>query len=216
VVQGRVQTFVNVRIGGPVDVILARAVAMRAELIVVTSRACSGRKNELQRCAAEKISRRAPCPVLTIPEKCGEAIAYSEDFFPESGTVLMPVDFSTAAEQASAPAVGIATQCRAKLLLAHGTETIHLDEDEIHERLRSWPERILNQPVECQTAIWPGGHSLYAILSEALRSEARVIVLPVRSQPWTRKLRAGSITDGVLRQAPCPVLSINETISLTN
>ena len=213
VVQGRVQTFVSIRIGDPVDVIVARAVAMRADLIVMTSRSCSGQKNELQRSSAERVSRLAPCPLLTIPEKCADELAYSMEQFLEGNwrSVLMPVDFSRAAETALQFAGQLSQKKSAKLLLAHGSESDNPVSDEI--RLRKWAEKILDEPVAFETAIWPGGHSLYAILLDALRSEANLIVLPTQVDSWARRLRAGSITDGVLRQARCPVLSINDNVS---
>ncbi|HVK58579.1 MAG TPA: universal stress protein [Candidatus Kapabacteria bacterium] len=215
VVEGRVQTFVSVRIGDPVDVIVARAVATRAELIVMSSRSCSALKNELQRSTAERISRLAPCPVLTIPEKCADQLAYSLEAFVagEWRTVLLPIDFSSAAQVALRLAAEVSQNKGAKLLLAHGCESNDPAENEL--RLRRWAEANLSEPVPLETTVWPGGHSLYAILSEALRAEANLIIMPTRVGSWARRLRAGSITDGVLRQAHCPVLSINENISLT-
>jgi nucleotide-binding universal stress UspA family protein len=205
---------VTIRIGEPVDIILARAAAIRADLIVMTSRACSGLKNELQRSSAERISRLAPCPVLTIPEKCADELAYSEDgvLSGKCQVVLMPVDFSTAAECALPIAADISSASGARLILAHGMET-NGNEEHIHARLRLWAERLLearDEPISRETAVWPGGHSLYAVLSETLRARVGLIVLPTRIQSWAQRLRAGSITDGIMRQAPCPVLSINE------
>lgn len=216
VVQGRVQTYVSIRIGDPVDAIIARAVALRADLIVMSSRSCSGLKNELRRSSAERVSRLAPCPVLTIPEKCADEVAYTPEGFLTGDwkMVLMPVDFSSASENALPVAAELALANEAKLLLAHGSEAD--DTLTVHLRLRTWAEQILGDSIRCDTAAWPGGHSLFAILSEALRSQADLIVLPTRTQSWARRLRAGSITDGVLRQAPCPVLTINENVSLTD
>lgn len=215
VVDGRAQTFVSVRIGDPVDVIVARAVATRAELIVMSSRSCSASKNELQRSTAERISRLAPCPVLTIPEKCADELAYSLEAFAARKwrTVLLPVDFSGAAQVALRFAAELSQSNGARLLLAHGSESNDPMEKEL--RLRRWAEANLSEPIPFETTVWPGGHSLYAILFEALRAEANLIIMPTRVGLWARRLRAGSITDGVLRQARCPVLTVNENFSLT-
>lgn len=213
VVPEQVRTFVSVRIGNPVDSIVSRAIATRADLIVMATRASS--RQEWQRSTAERVSRLAPCPVLTIPEASAERWAYFPDeaFSEAWGTVLMPVDFSAAAEAALPCASAIAARKGAKLLLAHGADAGNLDIPEIHARLRSWARQKLNDASHCSTTVWPGGHSLFAILAEAIRSEAKLIVMPTRAQPWAERLRAGSITDGVLRQASCPVLSINENVS---
>lgn len=213
IVRNRVKTFISLRIGDPVDVIVARAVATRADLIVLTSRSCSGSALEFQRSTAERVSRIAPCPVLTIPEKCTDRLAYSEiPFASDWRTILVPVDFSSVAEEAVRTATRFANATGGKLLLAHGCDLEEADEPLVHEPLRNWVTRVVGDTVPWWTAIWPGGHSLYAILSEATRAEANLIVLPTATQPWARRLRAGSITDGVLRHAPCPVLSINNNV----
>lgn len=214
VVPDRVRTFVNIRIGRPVDLIVTRAIAARADLIVMTTRASSG--HELQRSTAERVSRLAPCPVLTIPEKCAAQFAYSlEETLSETRrTILMPVDFSSAAEVAVSYGIAIASHQEAQLLLAHGADVEESDIPAVHDRLRLWSGGRLDDASHCATAVWPGGHSLFAILAEAIRAEASLIVLPTRAQPWAQRLRAGSITDGVLRQAPCPVLSTNENVSI--
>jgi nucleotide-binding universal stress UspA family protein len=181
----------------------------------MSSRSCSASKNELQRSTAERISRLAPCPVLTIPEKCADELAYSLGAFVAGKwrTVLLPIDFSGAAQVALRLAAAVSQDKGARLRLAHGSESNDPVENEL--RLRQWAEANLSEPVPFETAVWPGGHSLYAILSEALRAEANLIILPTRVDSWARRMRAGSITDGVLRQAPCPVLSVNENVSLT-
>ena len=214
IVQGRVKTFVSIRIGEVVDVIVARARATRSDLILMTSRSCGSQNFDLQRSAAERVSRMAPCPVLTIPEKCGDQMAYNQGLLTSGWhTVLLPVDFSTAAERALRFAAQIASETGARLLLAHGCDGEAADEPRLRNRLRTWASRLLDKSIACEVVIWPGGHSLYAILSEAARFEANLIVLPTTGESWSRRLRAGSITDGVLRQAPCPVVSINEKIS---
>lgn len=216
VVQGRAKTFVSIRIGEPADLIVARAVATNSDLIVMTSRGSGSQNFELQRSIAERVSRIAPCPVLTIPEKCRDQIAYPSSFpGPAGRAILVPVDYSIAAEESLRFAAGIASETGATLLLAHGCVIDDGDEPFAHMRLKSWASRLLGDTIPCEVAIWPGGHSLYAILSEAVRSQASLIVLPTAAQSWARRLRAGSITDGVLRQAPCPVLSINERVSFT-
>jgi nucleotide-binding universal stress UspA family protein len=211
IVGGRARAFISIRVGDPVEAILARAIAVRADLIVMTSRSRGGLRNDLQRSRAERVSRLAPCPVLTIPEKRAREIAYGPDdlFRQDGGTIMLPVDFSRTAERALPIAAAIAAKQEAKLLLAHGSDAEPADADAIHVQLNRWAESILGSGIDCETVMWSGGHSLYAILSEAVRAEAQLIVLPTSVQPWTQRLRAGSITDGVLRQAGCAVLSVN-------
>jgi nucleotide-binding universal stress UspA family protein len=213
IVQQRVKAYVSLRIGEAIDVIVERAIATGADLIVLTSRR-SGPSIEIQRSTAERVSRIAPCPVLTIPEKCIDRLAYCETRFGSDWrTILVPVDFSPAAEEAVRIAAQFAGATGGELLIAHGCDLEEEEESLVQERLRNWAARVLGDTAPWSATIWAGGHSLYAILSEAARIEANLIVLPTVTQPWARRLRAGSITDGVLRHAPCPVLSINNNVN---
>lgn len=208
----RVRTFAAVRLGETVETIAMRALALRADLIVMTSRVHSG--SAFQRSTAEKVSRLLGSPVLIIPEHCAEQLAYTakDASHAKPRTILLPTDFSKASGQALRFAAIMAVKNRARLVVAHGAET-GVSDGQVHAQIRSWARANLPEGVPMDSIVWPGGHSLYAILSETVRAEADLIVLPMQTEAWARRLRAGSFTDGVIRQAPCPVLCVNEKTS---
>lgn len=211
-VKSNVKTFVTIRTGDPVDAILLSAASTAADLIVMTSRSFSRHPSEFKRSTAEKVSRQAACPVLTIPEKCIDHNAYTNALTSRWDKILVPVDFSAVAGNALLYAGQIAKETGATLLLAHGCKGRQEDEFGLRLRLKTWARQMLGHPVSFRVVIWAGGPSLYAILTEAMISECNLIVLPTTGELWARRLRAGSITDGVLRQAPCPVITINEKV----
>ncbi len=128
----------------------------------------------------------------------------------------MPVDFSAAAVQALQLAAAMAEKNEGRLLLAHaaGAESSAGMErrttEGIQSRVSDWVSRHLRTPAHWEAVNWPGELSLYSILAEVGRAEADLILLPTSGNQWVRRLRAGSITDGVLRQANVPVLTVSE------
>jgi nucleotide-binding universal stress UspA family protein len=208
IVKDDVKTSVAIMSGDPVEAILDSASASSSDLIVMTSRSFGRQVFELQRSSAEAVSRRAGCPVLTIPEKCSDQLAGVDALGRPWKRILMPVDFSAVAAKALLWAGQFANETGATLLLAHAANDGEERESELRSRLRKWARTLLVKPASCEVAIWPGAPSLYPILSEAFYSEADLIVLPTIEEPQAGRLRAGSITDGVLRQAPCPVVSV--------
>lgn len=215
---GIVATYHGSGAGAPDEAIVAHAVSVRADLVVMTNMEPGSLKQDFQRSTAERVSRSAPCPVLTIPEKCAGEFARRFDGFPSTHwkTIFMPVDFSFAAAQGFKFAAAMAIENRARLLLVHGNhfEDGRLGPKSPHQssnrNILSWAHETLSVPVTVGTTVWLGGHSLYAILSEARRENADIIILPTRAHSWATRFHAGSITDGILRHAPCPVLTIHE------
>lgn len=224
IVEGRAKVYVSVRIGHAVEEIIARGKATRADLIVMSANSFSGPRSASVRCVAERVSRDALCAVLTVPEKCAESFADGFDGFPATNwkRILVPIDFSEAASRAIRHAAAIAIENRARLLLVHaavekdsmhtGVDAAELATAQTLERLGKWAENEVQCPVDFETTVWIGNCTFYRILSEAARAQADLIVLPTRSSSWARRFRSDSITDGVLRHAACPVLSIHKNI----
>jgi nucleotide-binding universal stress UspA family protein len=178
----------------------------------------------------ERVTRYAPCPVLTITEKKINAFGQDYDGFPPSAwkRILMPVDFSFAAKQALKHAAALAIENHAKLLLLNVVagnsanlgvaETERRDDaneltPDAGQRLVDWVREGLPLPVRFETAIWVGFPSLHAILLEPKRSKIDLIVLPTRNYSWAERLRLGSNTECILRHSPCAVLSVHEDIN---
>jgi len=58
-----------VRIGHPYEEIITVARELEADLIIITTHGYTGLKHVLMGSTAERVVRRAPCPVLTVRER---------------------------------------------------------------------------------------------------------------------------------------------------
>jgi nucleotide-binding universal stress UspA family protein len=206
----------TVRVGRAADEIVAQAHALSADLIVMSAHSGSGRKNILLRTTTERVVRQSPCPVLVVARDLVPEFLDESGAFPlrTSKRILLPVDFSSGVGEALAYAAAIAWENGARLHILHGSNGDAVRSDETHlsaeARLAAWLGSELRWPVEYEATIWNNMPLLNAILHEVEHSEIDLIVLPARAGTWFRRHRLWSITDGILRHAPCPVLSVNQ------
>jgi nucleotide-binding universal stress UspA family protein len=206
----------TVRVGRPADEIVAQAHALAADLIVMSAHSGSGTKNVLLRTTTERVVRQSPCPVLVVARDHVPEFLNEPDAFPLRTwkRILLPLDFSSGVGEALAYAAAIARENNARLHILHGVNADMVGSDETHlradARLAAWLGSELLWPVEYEATIWNNMPLLNAILHEVERSEIDLIVLPARAGTWFRRHRLWSITDGILRHAPCPVLSVNQ------
>lgn len=205
----------TVRVGRAADEIVAHAQALCADLIIMSAHVGSGSKNVLLRTTTERVVRQSPCPVLVVPRDQVEAFLSEPESFPLRTwrRILLPVDLSSDAREAVAYAASIAQANGAKLHLLHcvgADKTESADSvSSNEERLAAWLGSELRWPVEFEATIWSNVPLLNTILHEVKVSKIDLIVLPARDCAWFRRHRLWSITDGILRHAPCPVLSVN-------
>ena len=110
--------------GEPAAVLLGRAAEEAAGLVVVGSHGHGGFERWVLGSVSDKLVRRAPCPVLTVPrpvsEHEGGAAAGVADAEPlVGGTILCGVDFSPASERAFALAFRLAVATGSDLAAVH-------------------------------------------------------------------------------------------------
>jgi Universal stress protein UspA and related nucleotide-binding proteins len=203
----------TVRVGRAADEIVAQANALCADLVVMSAHSGSGRKNVLLRTTTERVVRLSPCPVLVIPRGQVDQFLGEPDVFPLRNwkRILLPVDLSSDLGDALAYAATIARANGARLHILHGTATSNeAGSESTDAKLAAWIESELRWPVEYQATVWNNVPLLNSILHEVKHSNIDVIVLPARENAWFRRHRLWSVTDGILRHAPCPVLSVNK------
>lgn len=206
----------TVRVGRAADEIVAQAHALSADLIVMSTHSGSGGKNLLVRTTTERVVRESPCPVLVVARDHVSKFLDEPDAFPLRTwkRILFPVDFSSGVGEALAHAAAIARENGARLHILHGVNGDTVGPDGTHvsaeARMAEWLGTELRWPVEYEAVIWNNVPLLNAILHEVERSAIDLIVLPARERAWFRRHRLWSITDGILRHAPCPVLSVNQ------
>lgn len=137
------------------------------------------------------------------------------------------VEFSPASLRAVEVAADLARQSKGKLLLVHITPTMHSSAmytgpvslptgviEEIEAKAKSTSLLALQHlrqticpDVAVEHAIGPG-QPAQAVLDEAMRSDADLIVMAASGRSRVARFFVGSTADRIIRSAPCPVLVI--------
>jgi nucleotide-binding universal stress UspA family protein len=140
-------------------------------------------------------------------------------------SVLCPLDFSDASRHAIGHAIAIAKQYQARLVGFHacepaiaavpavigvGTRIDELPEEDVahvHGRIEAALETARLAGLEVTTDVRRGS-AASAIAESAALNDADLIVIGTRGASGLEHLLLGSVTEEVLRRAPCPVLTI--------
>jgi nucleotide-binding universal stress UspA family protein len=203
-----------------VDAIVDIAQTWPADLIVMGTHGRAGFERLLLGSVTEKVLRKAPCPVLTVPRRAVTAkhgLTFSR--------ILCAVDFSPASLRALDYAVGLAaaegpgvTVLNVIELFAEGgglREELVLDTPDFRAGLmRSARERLHAAVGDERREAAPiaeavtMGKAYREILRIAADERADLIVLGVQGRTAADLLLFGSTTQHVVRQAECPVLTI--------
>ncbi|MGE0362840.1 MAG: universal stress protein [Vicinamibacterales bacterium] len=205
-------------IGGyPGREILAVAREQDVDLIVLGSHGRGGVEHLLLGSVAEKVLRKAPCPVMVVPA------AATPERGVLFGRILCPVDGSQASADAVAQAVDLARETDGQLTLLHVVEPMPeagefaaLDVDEYRRAGEAYGARLMREAVSDTVREWcriderivvgkPGDR----ILDTAKNMAADVIVMGVRGRGALDLLAFGSTANAVVRQAQCPVFVVH-------
>jgi nucleotide-binding universal stress UspA family protein len=176
------------------------------DLLVIGTQGHRGVKRMLLGSVAEKLFRQSPCPVLIVPPRAGEHAGV--------GRILYPTDFSKHSLQVAPHALSLARRYRAKLILlhvvqgaAHSLDELTRQRKRVETRMRrSFPGKanLEQQPVvEVEF-----GDAAQKICKVAAEWQSDLIVLGVRQAKSTVAHLAEGTAYQVVRQAPCPVLTI--------
>jgi nucleotide-binding universal stress UspA family protein len=212
----------------PMDVVLLEGDAARqiveraregeADLVVMGTHGRSGFERWVLGSITEKVLRKAPCPVLTVPRATVDA---------EPGTfhrILCPVDFSPPSILGVKEALSLAEMTKASLTLLHVVQW--LPEEELREHrhfqvpeFRAYLERDalrqLNALVPDDARNWCAvreavvfGKPWPQVLRRAADDAADLIVMGVHGRGAMDLMFFGSTTHHVVREAACPVLTV--------
>jgi nucleotide-binding universal stress UspA family protein len=218
---------IHVEVGQPFRRILDDAVALCADLIVLGTHGASGLEHLVLGSVTEKVLRKAPCPVLTVPPRSlsGSRLPFQR--------VLCAVDFSEASLTALQYALAIAEDADATLTILHVLEWPW--EEPPPPRLEDLPEEQGKALAEyrryCETsasarlaALIPNSVRLsrppvprlmsgkpYAqILQVAGEESSDLIAIGVQGRNPLDMMLFGSTTNQIVRRAGCPVLTLRK------
>jgi nucleotide-binding universal stress UspA family protein len=169
----------------------------------------------------DSVTKTGICPVLTVPLPQKQA---SPCVLGVSGPVsirriLAPVDFSIPSMDALECAVHFARGLRAELMLVHVLEPAHSDWDlnrtEVHAHIHTSWEAKLKELVDEAKALGVlasydirGGLPADSILAGALQHRCDLIIMGTHGRQGRDREKVGSVAEGVLKQANCPVLTV--------
>ena len=199
--------------------IVEEADTVGADLLVIGSHGRSGFERLLLGSTAERVVRRSTCPVLVVPP---QSVPPDDGRFRQ---IVCGIDFSAASLQAFRCAIQTVTAKGADVTLVHAIEM----PPELHDRQivaaydveairaaaelgsRSRLEAIVAgdgaAPVRVNAAVVEG-RAHREILKIASARNADLVVLGTHGRSAIDRYVFGSNTDGVLRGAPCPVLTV--------
>jgi nucleotide-binding universal stress UspA family protein len=139
-------------------------------------------------------------------------------------TILFPTDFSEQAQQAFSLASSLARDCGARLVVLHvaappvSHEKLEADRNPgeyygvLWDALRQLRAPEDNVPVEHRLE---EGDPAAEVLSVAKETKAGLIVMGTHGRTGLSRLLMGSVAEHVMRQAPCPVLTVKTPLSET-
>lgn len=211
----------EVVLGSSVPTILERAKSLPADFLVMGTHGRGGLDRLVLGSVAEKVLRKASCPVLTVPPPVSGP---APDVPVLLKRILCALDFSEWAMKALAYALSLAEEADAQLLAVHVLEGLHTEnltaypdfsvskytehlEAEALARLRAAiPEkaRAVCQPEELVAK----GKPYREILRIARERDVHLIVMGVHGRNPVDMMLFGSTTQHVVRAATCPVLTL--------
>lgn len=200
--------------------VVDQALGTRADLLVMGTHGRSGFDRFFLGSVTEKVLRKAPCPVLTVPPHA-PATPPSEVSI---RTILCPIDFSSAALQAFGFALDLARRADASVVLVRAIELLaeeeplenaHFNVPEFRSYLLEDARQRLEQLVSGEPRISRGvrtvvvaGRAHHAILHTAADERADLIVMGAQGRSGAALALFGSTTQQVVRGATCPVLTV--------
>jgi nucleotide-binding universal stress UspA family protein len=217
---GSIHVNLSAHEGDPAMDIVDQALALNADLVVMGTHGRSGFERLLIGSIAEKVLRKAPCPVLLVPPHA-PATAHPDVSFKH---ILCPMDFSPSALQALGFALDLARQSDGVVTLLHALEWLaeeeprenaHFNVPEYRRYLIEDARRRMQAIVDDMPRTWGMiehrvvvGRAYREILGAAADSGTDLIVMGAQGRGGLGLALFGSTTQQVVRGATCPVLTV--------
>ena len=216
-----------VRGGNTAGEILEQATSMKADLLVLGTHGRSGFERLVLGSVAEKVLRKATCPVLTVPKRVPDAVPAGPVLYKR---ILCPVDFSDSSLNALKYAMSMAQEADGQLTVLHVVEHelenrvdmaglaydagttigdfLKQREEALRRRLR---ETVAGASEFCSVeSLMTHGKPWREVLRIAAERQSDLIVMGVQGRGAADLLFFGSTTQHVVREASCPVLTLRQ------
>ena len=219
-----VDVEVRARMGRLPNGILEEANALQSGMVVLGTHGHSGFKRWAIGSVAEKVLRRARCPVLTVPPPVTEPPIDTAQMFKR---ILVAIDFSDTSLRGLEYGLSLARDADADLIVTHVIEGIPDPPDWKHPRIPAVVEylrlaedeatRRLCAALPSDAEHWcrprivvTSGRPYLEIVRIAREHHARLIAMGAHGSNPIDQLLFGSTTNHVIRAAPCPVLTVRD------
>jgi len=201
------------------DDILARARSSSVDLITLGTHGRSGFQRLVLGSIAEKVLRKACCPVLTVPPHAPDAV-------PRDGVsiqrILCPVDFSCSSRRALEYSASLAQEAHARLTVLHVLELppdlsefpysglAEYRNNQFQKARKHLSEAVkASVPPACPVdELLLVGRVHREILRVAADQGADLIAMGVQGRHAVDLMFFGSTANHVVREATCPVLTL--------
>jgi nucleotide-binding universal stress UspA family protein len=212
---GSVPVKTRVEVGAPAESILRIGRETGADMLIVGTHGRKGVARLFLGSIAESLAKSAPVPVAvvrTFDQTAGDM-----------GPLLVPTDFSEGAAHAARAAAVLARKLGSRLVLLHvlpevvppkgedDPAVVRRETDRLRReaaaRLRSAGDALGLDRGQMEVSLVTGV-DVAEIVHVAKAIRASCIVMGTRGLTGLPRILLGSVTDQVLRQAPCPVLVI--------
>lgn len=206
--------------GFVIEEVLARARDLPADLLVMGTHGRGGFQQVVLGSITEKVLRKVCCPVLTVPPGADATPTVPGPFT----SILCATDFSNASLSALEYAISLAQEAGSRLTVVHAMEWPSEDvaaelhspafveyRERLEARLRRQLDALIPSSVRevCNAeTVLAAGKPAVEIARLARDTVADLIVLGVHGRGVVDLTLFGSTTHRVIRQAPCPVMTV--------
>ena len=212
-----------ITIGHAADEITRLAEEKGADLVISATHGRSGLKRLIVGSVTERLMRTLHCPLMVVRGPKHD-LTILTDHTVNFQKILVGCDFSEDSDLALQYGLSLAQEFQSELHLVHVKEptiytewlktSVDLEETLYHaldDRIRGKLKRMI--PKDAANWCIPKidlleGKPNEELIGYAKENQISLIVLGVRGQGLVERMFVGSTTDRVIRQAPCPVLSV--------
>jgi nucleotide-binding universal stress UspA family protein len=207
---------------------ISRAVEEKSiDLVITATRGRSGFKRLILGSVTESLMRTLTCPLLVVHSPEHEFVNPPEQEI-RLQKILVGCDFSSDSDLAFEYGLSLAQEFQAELHLAHVIEppvqpnllieetyvSGEIQEDYHNQLIQKLKDMIPGEAANwctAQTSIMEG-QPYEELVKYADTRDIDMIVLGVRGHGLVKTLFLGSTTDRVIRNSPCPVLSVSRKV----
>lgn len=212
-----VETAVKEEFNVP-ETIVSYAAGIGADLIAIATHGRSGVRKFVLGSVAEKVMRTSPCAVLVVPPHAPDAVPRAPVAYQR---ILCPVDFSASSRRTLDTASSLAAEAGGRVTALHIVEIPAELSDLPTPDLTEYRTMCFEQARRCLKTMTASvrqscgvdelllaGKPSREILRLADEQQADLIVMGAQGRGAIDRMLFGSVTQQVVRQAACPVLTV--------